>query len=118
MGATVANIQCITGTTKDASALACFIVAADLKVVQVALCNPSLSETELNVIADWYASYLLLAGGADQALNIISEKFEQYEKKFGGSSESAATRVWNTANGLSGGCIEAVEKQKAQIGFL
>lgn len=118
MGATASEIKCITGTTKADADLDCFITAADQKVAKVALCNPSLSVTELDTIANWYASYLLAAGGSDQALNVTSEKIEQYEKKFGGSSETVAKRLWTAANGLSGGCIRAVERQKAQIGFL
>ena len=116
--ATGANVRCITGTTKDDTALACFLTAADLKVAQVAVCNPDLSDDELNAIADWYASYLLAAGGSDSSLNIAKEKFEQYEVTFGGTTgEGASARYWNTANDLSGGCLKDAGLRKTNTFF-
>jgi len=116
MGATGDEIRCITGTTKQDPALACFITPADLKIVRVAQCDPSLSSDELDAIANWYASYLLAAGGSDDSLNVSKEKFEQYEKTFGGkSSESAADTYYKTANELSNGCLAQISAEKSQF---
>ena len=118
MAATGENVRCITGTTKDDTALVCFLTAADLKAAQVAVCNPDLSQPELDAIADWYASYLLAAGGSDSSLNIAKEKFEQYEVTFGGTTgESASARFWNVANDLSGGCLMDAGLRKPEVCF-
>ena len=113
------NIRAITGTVKSDDELNAFIIAANAKMVRVASCNPDLSSTELNAVADWYASYLLAAGASDSTLGIKREKLEQYEVEFqGSSSESAADRYWKVANDLSGGCLATLDKQTAQIAVL
>lgn len=117
MGASADEIRCITGSTKTDPELACFITAADLKVARVAECDPSLTTAELDVIANWYAAYLLASGRSDINASKSEEQFEQYKVKFGTSSTSQAQMYWDTANSLSGGCLSQTDKPKPSMYF-
>ncbi len=116
MGATCGEIRSITGTVKTESELNVFIVAANLKTARVALCDPSLTTPELDAVANWYASYMLAAGGSDNSLNVSKEKIEQYEVTFGGLLSKHASEVYyNTANDLSNGCLASLSEEKSQV---
>lgn len=116
--ATGEDIRCVTGSELCDADLFCFIVAANAKVGRVANCDPTLTDSELTSIANWYAAYLMATGRKDINASKSEEQFEQYKVKFGTSSTSQAKMYWNTANDLSGGCLTTLDKQSAQIAVL
>ncbi len=114
MGATAAEIQKISGTDLLFTDMQVFITVADSKMDRIALCDPSLTQGELNAFSNFYACYLLASGRADTDASKTEEQFEQYKVKF---DPDQAQKYWNAANNITCGCLAIVEKQRATISF-
>jgi len=126
MGAntTPAAVREISGSTLDDAQLQPFCDAAMCIVDSVAACTTAKGITQdcLDGAAAWLAAHLLSGTslGADSAV-VNKERFENYavERIVGGYTGSGVlgTTYGQTANALTGGCLQQVDKAPASIAF-
>jgi len=126
MGAntTPAAVREISGSTLDDAQLQPFCDAAMCIVDNVAACTTAKGITQgcLDAAATWLAAHLLSGTslGADSAV-VNKERFENYavERIVGGYTGSGVlgTTYGQTANALTGGCLQQVDKAPASIAF-
>ena len=126
MGAntTPAAVREISGSTLDDAQLQPFCDAAVCIVDSVAACTTAKGITQdcLDGAATWLAAHLLSGTslGADSAV-VNKERFENYavERIVGGYTGSGVlgTTYGQTANALTGGCLQQVDKAPASIAF-
>ena len=126
MGAntTPAAVREISGSTLDDAQLQPFCDAAMCIVDSVAACTTAKGITQdcLDGAATWLAAHLLSGTslGADSAV-VNKERFENYavERIVGGYTGSGVlgTTYGQTANALTGGCLQQVDKAPASIAF-
>jgi hypothetical protein len=121
---TPAAVREVSGSTLSDSQLQPFVDAAQCLVASVAACAESkgVSQDCLDGAATWLAAHLLSGTslGADSAV-VKSEKFENYsvERIVGGYDGKGVlgTTYGQTANALTGGCLQQIDKAPASIAF-
>ena len=124
MAATGDEVRAITGSTLDDTALAPFLAAAACVLERVAACTARKGVTPgcVDLAQAWLAAHLLTLTAVGQGAGVkASEKFENYSVDYVVGSYSGsgvkATSYGNTANELTGGCLQEVDKAPAQICF-
>lgn len=124
MACTAADVKAITGSTLDDAALQPFLDAAECILDQVATCTTAKGVTAacLDQACAWLASHLLVMSslGQDSAV-VAKERFENYtvERVVGGFTGKGVlqTTYGQTANALSGGCLQEADKAPMQVCF-
>ncbi len=93
---------------------------ARIDVLAASSCGTSLTETELECIELYYAAHL--AAQTDPSLAIVSEKVEgstvvASRGNVANQSGLMSTHFGQTANSLSGGCLQELELRKPTLAF-
>jgi hypothetical protein len=115
------QVKAINGSKLDDSAIQPFIDSAICILEQVEACiiGKGINDACQTNAAAWLAAHLMAnTGGGGQSANVKkSEKFENYSVEFvTGSYDSSgilSTPYGNTANAMSGGCLQEVDKRSA-----
>lgn len=121
---TPAQVKAINGSTLDDAAIQPFIDAAICILTQVEACmiGKSISDDCQTQASTFLAAHILGLTPMGQSTNLKkSEKFENYSVDLAvGSYDSTgvlATTYGSTANALSGGCLQEVDKRVSGIFF-
>ena len=116
------QVRAINGSKLEDAAIQPFINSAVCILTQVELCmnGKGISEECKTDAAAWLAAHLMSSAGIDNSSRVKSEeKFEGYSVKWAQSQVSGqgvmGTTQGITANALSGGCLQEVDKRSAQI---
>lgn len=119
---TPADVKAINGSTLDDSAIQPLIDAAVCILSQVEACmvGKGISDDCQTSAAAWLAAHLMSSAGIDNKSRVKSEeKFENYSVKWAQSQVTGqgimGTTFGMTANGMSGGCLQEVDKRQSQI---
>lgn len=118
------QVRAINGSTLTDEQIQPFIDTAVCILTQVELCmsGKAISDSCITQAAAFLAAHLLALTPLGQSTNLKkSEKFENYSVELAvGSYDSTgvlSTTYGNTANALSGGCLQEVDKRNSGISF-
>ena len=119
---TPADVKAINGSKLDDSAIQPFIDASMCIATQVEACTigKGVSDSCQTSAVAWLAAHLMAKSGIDNSSRVKSEeKFEGYSVKWAQSQISGqgilSTGFGETANAISGGCIQETDKRNFQV---
>lgn len=126
MAATGDQVRAITGSTLDDAALQPFLDAAACILERIEGCTTAKGVTTscLDQAEAWLAAHLLTLSTVGQAAGTGVKKHETFENytveyvvgSYSGSGIKA-TSYGNTANELTGGCLQEADKTPFQVCF-
>ena len=121
---TPADVKAINGSTLDDVVIQPFIDAADCILQTVSGCTSDKGITSacLDIARAWLAAHLMgMSSIGNDTLAKKKESFENYtvERVVGGFSGKGilSTPYGQTANSLTGGCLQEADKGQAKVCF-
>lgn len=118
------QVRAINGSALEDAAIQPFIDAAMCIVNQIELCmnGKGISEDCQTTVAAWLSAHLMGMSGIENSSRVKKrETFENYTVEWAQAQVTGSgimsTTFGQTANTLSGGCLQEVDKRTTYVGF-